>query len=647
MKMTILKARATLTATTLVFCLFFSDTVEALKRKDKGGDCSSPLEVCKDELYCVQEEHFIDKIGLRNGPNKRCVECLSDYDCPSSISCTNPLTPLAMCDWGAQKTFPGIDNIRKGYNGLKSDPLLYKDSIDPGWETEGFIFDYDYMKGATSFTYDDELFDVPFGHFVNVDESCSFNMKTDMISSAVEFDIEVAGRVEKGGDSGGIAIGGKAYFSNANAMSRSTSVTQATCNQYIIELDMKKLSEMKLDDHLIAFLEEQEFAETFNYKALFDKKGTHFVTKAWLGSKFGMTNTITDSNMKVAAGLEGEYSSSTKLAVGGLFSAEKKVSVKASLDVAVTVATASDTLNTFSIGSSNIASLEDWAESSKANPEIVKMEVGSMCTLLAKFKDVLILFEEPEYPYTKYKYTKFNETACNQEISTYTNVRLCYDVTVKTCSTSMGGTDSALYLSIYGEHSNKPMNIIGYYMNDKVSGNAFEQGDTDTLRICGEINVGAIKQIGVRGDRSDTWKPDWIGIDGQIFNYHCSPIDDIEVRKNPSNGLRDYKVTIQTCTASGSGTDAGIYLYLFGDSIENSINEIYLNDLISGNAFENGSSETVLLKDKPDIGTITKVGVKGSWWDIWSPLDINVEGEGTFTFSNCPNVGYNLEEATR
>merc|ERR1711935_162102 len=125
------------------------------------------------------------------------------------------------------------------------------------------------------------------------------------------------------------------------------------------------------------------------------------------------------------------------------------------------------------------------------------------------------------------------------------------------------GTNSELHLSIYGELPS--LNIIGMYLNDKVSvTDAFEQGDIDTLRICGQTKVGTIKQIGLRGG-SDTWKPEWVSINGIIFNYGCSSINDKEETSTPSNVLKTYDITIETCSIPFAGTDSAIYLYLYGD----------------------------------------------------------------------------------
>jgi len=626
-----MKARTALTAATLAFSLFFSDKVEALT--GAGGNCIS--EPCDEGLYCVQEEYFIPGLGMRDGTRKMCVECMSDYDCPYSISCIMPLTPLAMCDWGAQKTFPGIDNIRKGYNGLKSDPLMYQDSSDPGWNTEGYLFDYDYMIDATAFTFNDELFDVPFGHMVNIDERCSFHMKTDMMSNVLEFEAASSRRVEQSsqkGDSGGaeVATAGRTYFSNANAKKETTSTTEAICNQYFIELDTEKLSQMKLDDHFTYWLKSQESKEKFDYYGLFDSKGTHFVTKAWLGSKFGMTNTITDESMKTVAGETNDYARSASGAVGGMFNGgSAAIEGSSSIELSISIATYSDKLNTFSYGSSDIASLEDWAAGSKDNPEIVQMKVDSICTLIGAF---------PQYGA---ELSNFTVSDCKMYAREYTNVARCYEITTKTCEVEYGGTDSELHLSIYGKHTiGTPKNIIGLYLNDKVTAfNAFEQGDVDTLTVCGEVNVGTIRQIGIRGG-GDTWNPSWIMINGQTFSYDCAAVDYAELQAYPSNPLRTYDVTIQTCDVGSSGTDASIYLQLYGDivgTVQTKSAPQYLNSLFSHNAFEAGSVETFKLIDIPDIGTITKVGVSGGW-DTWTPLSISVDNNELKFSEDCPSV---------
>lgn len=85
-----------------------------------------------------------------------------------------------------------------------------------------------------------------------------------------------------------------------------------------------------------------------------------------------------------------------------------------------------------------------------------------------------------------------------------------YVINVKTSDISDAGTDSAIYLRIYGL-SGKTDNI---YLNDKIKENAFEQGETNTLGLVAE-DVGIITYIEVESSLSGTgagWHPEYIEI---------------------------------------------------------------------------------------------------------------------------------------
>jgi len=635
MKMTILKARTNRTAATLAFCLFFLDTVEAAV--EKGKDCS--LEPCNEELYCVEQSSVVPMFGIVLGSYKRCVECMSDYDCPASISCNDPLTPIAMCDWGAQKTFPGIDNIRKGYNGYKSDPLMYKSNSDPGFETEGFLFKWDYMEeGTSTFTFNNELYDVPKGYFVNVEESCSLAMNTHIIDTEVDFSISMEESVTKTkgeegeGPTSSVGTSAKASFSEAHASSQKTVSTKATCVQYVIEVNKFELNSISLDDHLKDFIEttgSADVTEMFDYSGLFDRKGTHYVAKAWIGSKFGITQTITTDSMKTVSGGEESYSSQMSAEGGGFFSSEEERS--SSFELRTEMETASESLNKYSIGSSNIISLEEWSAASKLNPEVVKMEVGPICKMLDSHT-----YEMP---------ANFIKLKCEQEASAYTNKRICYNIEINTCTIFLSGTDSPLHLSLYGKlgAAQELEEISGIYMNDKIDGNAFENGNKETFTIC-DTNIGDIYKVGIRGG-GDTWRPGNIAVNGKHYNYKCEKeIDNEEVQQVLTDTLMTYKIVVET---ADNGTDRWITIKLYGWSKgEYIVVEIpFLNNYSDHtNSFEAGNIDTCVVDGQVILDSIERIGIKtgDSWSDVWSVQKITVNGQ-LFTFDPNEEIDYYLE----
>jgi len=651
MKMTILEAKGTLAAATLAFCLFFSDSVEAVP---KGSDCTHAT--CDEGLYCVKQSKVVQMYGIVPGIYERCVECKSDYDCPASISCNDPLTPIAMCDWGAQKTFPGIDGIRKGYNGYKSDPLMYKSNSDPGFDTEGYLFKWDYMESGTSaFTFNNELYDVPRGYFVNVEESCSMAMNTNIIQTEFEFKIASEASVKEtseeeddfeGSDDEGDGPGpdtgkaGSMHFSTNIASSLKTVNTQATCIQYIIEVDKYKLSSIPLDDHLVDFLvttgSTTNATKKFDYNGLFDMKGTHYVKKAWIGSKFGITQTISSGSMVTAVGAEASYKEEMSEGGSGFFSngdGEAEGSVSANFKSSVEEN--SESLNKYSIGSSNIISLEDWSESSKLNPEVVKSHIGSICKMLNS------------HDYNMAQFLNWSLEGCELEGKAYTNKRICYDVEVNTCTDTWSGTDAALYLSMYGKvgDAEEKKDIIGIYMNDRLSGNAFENGQTDKFSICDQIYIGEIYKINIRGGWDD-WRPANVKINGLEFNYGCrTEINYAGLDQVLTDGSMPYNIVVETAACDDCGiqnSDTVINLKIIGkfNDAARTIDITNLGEYSDATfyfqRFQNGEIDNCLVKDQELLTSIDSIAIQSSNLssNTWTVSKITINGH-LFVFNGA------------
>jgi len=229
----------------------------------------------------------------------------------------------------------------------------------------------------------------------------------------------------------------------------------------------------------------------------------------------------------------------------------------------------------------------------------------------------------------------------------------CYNITIVTDSDcSWSGTDSNIYLTLYGTEQN----LDGTFkesrdkkLNHLLDGNAFESGDTDTLKLCGMPNIGEITKIGVRGG-GDTWDPITITVDTKQFKFpeKCPEVGENEVQAFPpvllSDPLKCYNITIVTDSdCLWSGTDSNIYLTLYGteqnlDGTFKEIRDKKLNNLIDGDAFESGDTDTLNLCNMPNIGEITHIGVRGGS-DEWDPSKIVVDGREFRFKKTCPGVG--------
>lgn len=85
---------------------------------------------------------------------------------------------------------------------------------------------------------------------------------------------------------------------------------------------------------------------------------------------------------------------------------------------------------------------------------------------------------------------------------------------------------------------------------------------------------------------------------------------------------QDYNVSIKTGNVTGAGTDSFIFITIHGT--DGQTEETVINRLISGNAFERNQTDTLTLKNLPNVGSLTKVTIRsggeypGSAWYLES-----------------------------
>ena len=170
-----------------------------------------------------------------------------------------------------------------------------------------------------------------------------------------------------------------------------------------------------------------------------------------------------------------------------------------------------------------------------------------------------------------------------------------YTVKITTSSETGAGTDSNIYLTLSGPNGT----TMETRLNEWISGNAFESGNTDTATIT-TANVGVPTGATLRSDgffAASDWRPQSVEIYLDGSTKLASPSTWLNRGKMYLQLLtkRTHAVKIKTGTVTGAGTDANIYLTINGV-------ETRLNDLISGNAFENGNlnSANIVQADASD-----------------------------------------------
>jgi hypothetical protein len=220
-----------------------------------------------------------------------------------------------------------------------------------------------------------------------------------------------------------------------------------------------------------------------------------------------------------------------------------------------------------------------------------------------------------------------------------------YIVYIKTSDVSDAGTDANVFLTIHGSSgSTKEVRLNGL-----MSGNVFERGDNDQVTIKGK-DVGTINRITIRHDNKYAaagWHLDHV----RVFKNDVSskPIYFHAARWLEGNNLSasinagvpkvDMEITVKTSDVSGAGTDANVYIIVYGTN--GNSGEHRLNGYISGNAFESGDTDVVTLTGITDIGEITSIKIRhdnkyaGAGWHL-SYITVTLPNKNPKKFNcNC------------
>ncbi|CAF2355156.1 unnamed protein product [Rotaria sp. Silwood2] len=194
-----------------------------------------------------------------------------------------------------------------------------------------------------------------------------------------------------------------------------------------------------------------------------------------------------------------------------------------------------------------------------------------------------------------------------------------YNVRIKTGDIFQGGTDADVYLKIFGE--NGDTDIIQLRTANNTS-NKFEKGRTDHFTL--EFDeLGKIQHIiiGHNGKNLGAgWFLDWIEIDipmrGELYRFVCNRWLDksegdgkIELDLTPSDVIKKsrvipYEVTVFTGDKSGAGTDAKVFIQIYG--LNGKTEEIILKN--KSDSFEQKAVDKFKL-EAPDIGQIQKIRI--------------------------------------
>ncbi|KAG2432966.1 hypothetical protein HXX76_008694 [Chlamydomonas incerta] len=205
-----------------------------------------------------------------------------------------------------------------------------------------------------------------------------------------------------------------------------------------------------------------------------------------------------------------------------------------------------------------------------------------------------------------------------------------YSVTVHTSDIKGAGTDANVCLEMFGaKGSSGVRELTG-------KGNLFEQGKSDKF-IFKMADLGDLSELEIWHDGKGFgagWHLDFVEVHssatGKVYYFPCGrwlaeDEDDGAIRrrlqvshKDPRNFKAQYRVSVTTSDIRGAGTDANVFIQLYGDAGETA--RINL-DNPGKNDFERGCTDVFLFEDR-NVGSIKKIRIGhdgaglGSGWHL-------------------------------
>uniref|UniRef100_A0A8C3XGD8 Lipoxygenase homology domains 1 n=1 Tax=Cyanoderma ruficeps TaxID=181631 RepID=A0A8C3XGD8_9PASS len=194
-----------------------------------------------------------------------------------------------------------------------------------------------------------------------------------------------------------------------------------------------------------------------------------------------------------------------------------------------------------------------------------------------------------------------------------------YEVVTVTGDVRGAGTDANIFVTLFGEHGITPKT----HLTSK-SSTAFERSKTDVFRVKTN-NVGQIKKIRIEHDNTGLnagWFLDRVIVTDMNrphlrFYFPCNNwlskedgdglyVRDLVGSLNPMDvpKINKYVVRVFTGEVSGSGTDADVFINIFGEKGDTGVRKLD-NDKDN---FEKGAEDKFTL-DAPNLGKLRKINI--------------------------------------
>ncbi|XP_032531612.1 lipoxygenase homology domain-containing protein 1 [Chiroxiphia lanceolata] len=203
------------------------------------------------------------------------------------------------------------------------------------------------------------------------------------------------------------------------------------------------------------------------------------------------------------------------------------------------------------------------------------------------------------------------------------NKKKVYEVVTVTGDVRGAGTDANVFVTLFGEHGITPKTHLTSN-TDKRSSTAFERSKTDVFRVKTN-NVGQIKKIRIEHDNTGLnagWFLDRVIVTDMNrphlrFYFPCNNwlskedgdglyVRDLVGSLNPMDvpKINKYVVRVFTGEVSGSGTDADVFINIFGEKGDTGVRRLD-NDKDN---FEKGAEDKFTL-DAPNLGKLRKINI--------------------------------------
>jgi hypothetical protein len=187
-----------------------------------------------------------------------------------------------------------------------------------------------------------------------------------------------------------------------------------------------------------------------------------------------------------------------------------------------------------------------------------------------------------------------------------------YTIQVQTGNIPHAGTDAAVYIRLYGSRG-----ISDYIQLDNAEDN-HEKGKKDIYTILHK-DLGSLQKVDVQHDNQGEY-PGWflesilIKADGYNYNFIANEwLSSSSKEEHPTITIREdnlrekYHVTVTTSDILHAGTDATIYVRLYGEENKQSSLQRIGNQ---ANDFERGTTQTFLLRCDFDLGDVEKIYIE-------------------------------------